>query len=274
MMGLLYRGIMRHNLHIMWQLLIGVFIVLGGTAFAESVELDSYNDAQQLFIAGDYDEAQDLAESLGTSEAYLLASEALAAKVILGYYDKPNDPSKRARKLAKKAIELDPDNLDAQFHQVVTFGLETQSTGVLKAWRKKMPTRMRAEIEALQVLAPDDPRGHALLGAWHLGIVNKVGKRNAYSWYKASPDMGTALYETALELAEDDIVITSNYAASKILLGEPDAARELLSSVVNMTSKHAAEAEIQKRMTQMLALYDDPKALERAAKLFLNNKRF
>jgi len=173
-------------MHILKQFVIGLCFLMSSAAAGKAVASDEFNQAEQLFITGEYDQARDLAESLGTSDAYLLASEAITAKIILGYYDKPNNASKRARELVKKAIALDPDNLDAQFHQLVTFGLETQSTGVLKAWRKKMPTRMRAEIQALQARAPEDPRGHALFGAWHLGIVNKVGKRNAYSWYKAS----------------------------------------------------------------------------------------
>ena len=260
-------------MHILKRFVIGLCFLISSSAAAENVASDKFDQAEQFFIAGKYDQARDLAESLGTSDAYLLASEAITAKVILGYYDKPNDAAKRARKLAKKAVALDPENLDAQFHQVVTFGLETQSTGILKAWRKKMPTRMRAEIEALQTLAPNDPRGHALLGAWHLGIVNKVGKRNAYSWYKASPDMGTALYEKALELDDDDIVITSNYATATVLLGDMDYARELLLQISKMSAKNAAETAIQARMSELEMLYDKPKQLKRAAKLYLNNKR-
>ena len=265
-------------MHILKRLVIGLCFLMSSVAVAENVALDvtpdQFNQAEQFFIAGEYDQARDLAESIGTSDAYLLASEAITAKIILGYYDKPNDASKRARELAKKAVALDPDNLDAQFHQLVTFGLETQSTGVLKAWRKKMPTRMREEIQALQARAPEDPRGHALFGAWHLGIVNKVGKRNAYSWYKASPDMGAALYEKALELDDDDIVITSNYAAARILLGDVEYGRKLLLQISKMSAKNAAETAIQARMAQLLALYDDPKHLKSAAKRYLNNKRF
>ena len=119
-----------------------------------------------------------------------------------------------------------------------------------------MPTRMRRDIEALRELAPNDPRGAALLGAWHLGIVNKVGKRNAYNWYKANADEGAQYFETALSLDNSDIVITSNYAASTVLLGEREKAKELLRSIASLTPKHAADQAIQARMATILSLYD------------------
>lgn len=255
-------------------LIAAILILVSPSVWASSVNGDALVEARTLFVKGDYDEAHARAAALGTSEAYLLASEAIAAKIILGYYDKPNQPARQARDLAEKAVALNPDNLDARFHHAVTFGLETQSTGVLKAWRKKMPTRMREEIETLRALAPNDPRGHALLGAWHLGIVNRVGERNAYSWYKASTDRGIALYEKAMELAGEDILIASNYAASTILLGNPDYAQTLMLHVAKMTPRTAPEKEVQSRMDSLLALYDEPRQLKRAAKKFLRNERF
>ena len=241
-------------------------------AFSQTTGPEALASVQHYFDTGDYEKARALGAEIGTSEGYLLASEALTAKIILGHFDKPNSPAIEARELVEKAIELDPDNLDARFHYAVAFGLETQSTGVLKAWRKKMPTRMRADIEALRELAPNDPRGAALLGAWHLGIVNKVGKRNAYSWYKANADEGAQYFETALGLDNSDIVITSNYAASTALLGEREKAKELLTSIASLTPKHAAEQAIQARMATILSLYEDPKAFKRSAKRYLANK--
>lgn len=245
------------------------------------IGLSDLDVAQKYFEAGDYDKAVAIGEKIGAkaapetaSKAYLIASEAMAAKIILGYYDKPNGPSKLARDFARKAVDLDDDNLDARFQYLVSFGLETQSTGVLKAWRKKMPTRMKAAIELMQERAPNDPRGYALLGAWHLGIVNKVGAKNAYSWYKASPETGRALYERSLGLADNDIIITSNYAASMILLDHQDYAEKLLSEVSNMQAVTAAETEVQTRMVKLLSFYEEPKKLRAAAKKFLNNERF
>ena len=233
---------------------------------------DQLDAAQALFQTGDYDEARTLAESLKTPHGYVLASEAVSAKLILGYFEKPYNAAVRARELAEKAIALSPDNIDAQFQYAVAFGLETQSTGVIKAWRKRLPKRMLEVIEDLRLMAPDDPRGHALLGAWHLGIVNKVGQRNAYKWYKASEETGMAHYERALNLAQDDILIASNYAASTISLGNPDYAQKLLISVVNMPAKSAAERGIQDRMKALLELSNQPKEQRQAAKRFLNNK--
>ena len=264
--------------HITPRNIAGLFVLVNLLAYGGHAGATGFDSAQDLFTAGDYEAAQTLANDLGTAEGYYLASKAITAQILLGYFDKPNEPAKEARILAVKALLLDPDDLDVRFQQGVAFGLETQSTGILKAWRKKLPRRMYDMIEALHRDAPEDPRSHALLGAWHLGIVNKVGKRNAYNWYKADPEAGKQHYETALELAKDnttdDIVIMSNYAASTILLDNPDYGKKLLSTVLNMTPRNAAEAGVQKRMAVLATLYEEPEAFKRAAKDFLNNRPF
>lgn len=233
---------------------------------------DALDEARMLFNKGEYDQAQMAAKLIGSSEGYVLASEALAAKIILAHYDKPNKPSKQAREFAEKALALNPDNVEAHIQYAVSFGLETQSTGVLKAWRKRMPSRMLKIIETLQDIAPNNPRSHALMGAWHLGIVNRVGKRNAKAWYNANAEDGMAHYHKALALSENDIIIISNYATSIIVLGNPDYAKKYIVSLENIKGNNAAEETIRRRVLSLLALYDQPKALKRAAKNFLNNR--
>ena len=66
----------------------------------------------------------------------------------------------------------------------------------------------------------------------------------------------------------------SNYAASTILLDNPDYGKTLLSTVLNMTPRNAAEAGVQNRMAVLATLDEDPKALKKAAKDFLNNRPF
>ena len=250
------------------RLLVALSLLFYGHAAASDLD-----NARRLFNTGDYDTAQSMAAALETADGYILASEALTAKILLGHFEKPNEPAKAARKLAEKALELDPDNLNAKFQQAVTFGLETQSTGVLKAWRKKLPRRMYEMIEALHSEAPNDPRSQALFGAWHLGIVHKVGERNAYKWYEASAEKGKAYYEKAW-LAGDDIVIMSNYAASTILLDNPDYAMKILATVMALTPENVAEEDMQKRTAALAAAHADPKKFKKAAKAFLSNKPF
>ena len=254
-------------------LLLLSLLTCGNIAAATELE-----GARQLFNIGDYEAAQSMAVALETADGYILASEAVTAQILLGHFDKPNRPAKEARLLAEKALLIDPNNLDARLQQGVAFGLETQSTSIMTAWRKKLPVRMYDMIKLLHQDAPDDPRSHALLGAWHLGIVNEIGEKNAYKWYKANSEDGKIYYEMALQLTEgntmDDIVITSNYAASTILLDDPDYGKQLLSSVLNMTPSNAAETGVQKRVSELAALSDNPKAFKKAAKDFLYNRPF
>ncbi|MEP6342014.1 MAG: hypothetical protein ABJ275_01765 [Maricaulaceae bacterium] len=236
-----------------------------------SLELEK---ARALFDAGDYAAARMAAEDIGTADAYILASETVTATIILGHFKKPNAAAKEALSLAEKALALNPDDVDARLQHALTYGLVAQSTGDLKAWRKKLPVHMRDLIEGLRRDAPDDARGHALLGAWNLEIVNKVGDRNAYKWYKANADEGIASYEMALKLANDDIIIKSNYGAAMILLDDMESAKKLLSAVMDVPPTNAAEIGFQKRVAILNASLEgsNSKALKKAAKAFLNNK--
>lgn len=240
---------------------------------AETASLD-LQEARALFDAGDYAAARVAAEDIGTADAYILASETVTATIILGHFKKPNAAAKEALSLAEKALALNPDDVDVRLQHALTYGLVAQSTGDLKAWRKKLPVHLRNYIEGLRRDAPDDARGHALLGAWNLEIVNKIGERNAYKWYKANIEEGIASYETALKLANDDIIIKSNYGAAMILLDDMESAKKLLSAVMDVPPTNAAEIGFQKRVAILIADLEgsNSKTLKKAAKAFLNNK--
>lgn len=178
--------------------------------------------AQNLMIQGRYQEAHDLAEALSTAEGYALASEALARAVMLGEFEKLKKVSKKARKQAEKALELDPNFQNARLQYVITDGFVARLTGDVSAWMKKLPQKSLVTIEAYRSDFPEDGRGDALLGAWHLAIIRRAGAKNAQEWFGANVEEGQRLYSRAVILAPNDPVILLNYALSLAALEEND----------------------------------------------------
>jgi len=172
--------------------------------------------------SGDYQAAFAEAESLQSAAGYALAAECLLTEIMLGKAKKNKKQAKAARKLAEAALELDPTHQNARLQYAIADGFITRETGDVSAWMKKLPQKTYAIVQAYRTDFPDDVRGDALLGAWHLAVVRKAGEKNAQKWFEASIADGQALFETAMIATPDDAVIGVNYAFSLIALDEDD----------------------------------------------------
>lgn len=237
-----------------WAVVIS-FMLWGQLAFAGSLP-----EARNLLNTGQYDAAIEMALELESPEGLVLAAETLSAKVMLGYVDDHNDSAKQARKWAKDAAEALPNSQEAQVQFAVAYGFEARTSSPFRAWRKKLPKKTLAVIDRLRRHYPDDPRGDALLGAWHLGIVRKAGAERGKRMFGADEAAGIAGYEKALAGAPNDIVIGSNYAVTILALDTEkyfDRGTGVLKHVVLTESKNAVETDIQKRMEALLKLSND-----------------
>lgn len=244
--------------------------LLSGQALANNLA-----DARSQFLSGDYDTAIELALSAQTPEGFMLAAETLSAKVMLGYVDDANDSAKQARKWAEKAVEALPNSQEAHIQFALAYGFETRTSSPFRAWRKNLPKKTLEAIEDCRVKYPDDPRGDALLGAWHLGIARKAGAKRAMDWYNASAEDGIRYYEAALQAAPDDIVIAGNYAVTLLGLDTDqytDRAAEIMTAIANMPDRNAVEAEVKDRIAELYRLKDDPEALKQAVSLMLDGE--
>jgi len=194
-----------------------ISFILGGAALARGSE-----DIRLHMITGDYAAAYAHAEQLGTADGHALTAEILLSEIMLGQAEKNKKQAKRARKLAKAALELDPANQNARLQYAIADGFVTRETGDVSAWMKKLPQKTEAIVKAYRTDFPADPRGDALLGAWHLAIARKAGNKNAEKWFEASILDGRALFQKARLAEPDDIIIGVNYAFSLLALDEKD----------------------------------------------------
>ncbi len=242
----------------MWKFVLGLLISLTVSAQVWASEAGLLQ-ARTLLDQGEYDQAIAEAQALQSAEGLILASESLSAKVMLGYVDSPKNESKKARKWAAEALELAPNSQDARVQFALAYGFETRSSGPFRAWRKRLPQKTLAAIEEVRSLYPDDPRGSALLGAWHLGIIRKAGDENGEKWFGASEAQGIEYYELALSQAPGDIVIASNYALILLAIDldkHMEKAAGLIRDLAEWDAQNATEAEVQMRMIGLLDYSD------------------
>ena len=255
----------------MWKpLLILMSLLLASPAWANSEA-----ELRALMAAGDYETARVTAENLQTAEGYALAAESLSAQILLGEVSKLNKHSKQARELSMKALALDPALYNARLQYALSDGFVTRTSGDITAWRKKLPTKTLAVIKEFRSAYPDDPKGLALEGAWHLGVIRKTGEKNGGKWFGASLAQGERLYAQARAKAPNDVLIETNYAMSLLVLDVESygpQVKPILEAVAAMPADDDLYRKVQDKAAMVLASYDDEKQSKKLAERFLDGK--
>lgn len=231
-------------------------------------------EAREKLLAGNYDTAYDLGKELETAEGLSLAAESISAKVMLGLVEKPRKSATRARKLAQDALKLDADSHAANVQYALARGFEAQNSSPFRAFRKNLIPKSRKAIEQVREKFPEDPRGDALMGAWHLGIVRKAGTGRAEDLFNATADDGIKFYEMALSRAPQDIIILSNYAATLLAIDSEvygDKSAKMLLNVSKLPPQNVAEEAVKARMAEFLPHFDKPEKLEMLGEQWLGD---
>ena len=255
----------------MWK----AFIIAALMFTAAPAWANSTAEVRGLIASGEYEVARTLAQNLETAEGYALAAESLSAQILLGEVSKLNKKSKQARELSEKALALDPALYDAKLQYALSDGFVTRTSGDITAWRKKLPSKTLAVIQDFRAAYPDDPKGLALEGAWHLGVIHKTGEKNGGKWFGASLAEGESLYAEARAKAPNDVLIETNYALSLLVLDRDAYApqvRPLLEAVAAMPANDDLYKKVQIKAAKILAASDDLKAMEKMAERFLDGQ--
>jgi len=161
----------------MWvRFSLGIVIAL---AFAVASVANDVRDSRAKLKQGEYAAAYAQAKQLETAEGKALAAEILLTEIMLGKTKKNKRQARLARKIAAQALVIDPKNQNARLQYAIADGFVTRETGNVTAWMKKLPQKTYSVVQGYRNDFPDDPRGDALLGAWHLAIARKAGDENA-----------------------------------------------------------------------------------------------
>lgn len=236
-------------------------------AFANTLK-----DARAALDGGNYQLAVQQSAELGTADALVLAAEALNAQLLLGQAERKVRTAKKAMKMARAALELDPDTKDAHLQYALAYGFYGRHVSSFTAWRKNLPKKIHMAIDEAALAAPDDHRIHALRGAWHLNLLYKAGNFDVEKRYGANRAKGGAHFETALASHPDDIIIGASFIMLVYVL-EPEAkaaqTEQSLKTILAANPKNATEQKLQQQMQKVYDGFATGEALRRA-KTFIN----
>lgn len=239
---------------------LAIFLLL----IALPAQAATFAEAEHAFNDGHFAQAAAEASELHTADGDAL--EARADLVIAAYLAAPEGKAKhleKAEAAARRALQRDPDNVEAMLHLVIALGYKARPLSPLAAHSAGYGREAKALIARALELAPDNPWVHGIAGGWNGELVAAAGGFLAKLFYGASRQRMTEAFERAMTLAPDNPAIRVEYA--KVLL-RLDAeryakqARALLTAASAMTPANAFETLLKAQGSQLLAAMDESDA--------------
>lgn len=162
----------------------------------------SMDSARAAYEDGRFVEAADIAESIGTPEAYILGARSLSVHV---YYEASGEDweaaSRRAMRMGEAAVRADSSSAEAHFALAAAVGRYAQGKSAWTALREGLGGRIKDLLEATLELDPGHVAAMVALGCWHADVAAEG--RIARMIYGASRDEAVELFERATALAPD-----------------------------------------------------------------------
>ena len=225
-----------------------------------TAEAQSIDAARAAYVEGRFLEAAELAEALGTSEGFALASRSVT---IQAYYISRDDEKdalfERALALAQEAIRSDPRSPEAYIQSARVMGRHGQTIGVLESTTKGYAEKIRETVEKALRLSPKMPEAHLSMGMWHSEVVSSLGSFMADIMFGADEDEAIKFYKRALKGAPEEKIVPLEYAIGLLALDDDDyrkQARRLLQRAIKLPTKDAFDDLIHQKAVETLAALD------------------
>ncbi len=224
-----------------------------------SAAAGSIEAARAAFFEGEYIEAADLGEALGTASGQALAAESLAIYAhYLAEKEEKEPLLRRALRAADAAVDLDPANAEAHLQSAHATGRYSQLFGPMKSMREGYPNRVRALIERALELNPRHFGAHLSLASWHAEAIGRGGMM-ARALLGAKKKSAFDHYEQALALAPDRSVVLLEYASGLLLLEarkRRGQARHLFVRAIELPPQDAFQRILHQQAVERLAALD------------------
>lgn len=180
-----------------------------------------------LYHQGHFEAAANAGLILGPA-GHILASKAACMHAT---YVEPHEGQRLARlqQTAERSRTLQiqvPTLANAWYWQGYALGRYSQGVSVARSLAMGLGARIKAVLERTLELAPEHVDAHLALATFHAEVIDKVGELIAGMTYGARKDTGLALYERALALRPESLIVLHEGAHGQVLLnGEAGLAK-------------------------------------------------
>ena len=131
------------------------------------------------FDEGRFETAARLSRSGDSADAKALAARALLAEGICGDGQPPAALLDEADRLARAALDRNPDHLEGQLQLAIALSLKARPLSTREAMRTGYGGQARDLARAVLKQAPDNGYAHGFLSVWHLEVVRRGGALGA-----------------------------------------------------------------------------------------------
>lgn len=177
--------------------------------------------AREAYEAGRWQEAAAHAQTTGGAEGYAFAAGALIAQLMVEPDMAGREAqAQRAEDLAAYAYQLDEESVSAQINLAASLGYRGRFMQSWRAFVARLPQRGRNLLEDAVSAQPDNAWALGLLGAWHLEVARRGGRRGM-GMLDASVEAGMGYYSQAIAYAPQDPAPRLFYALGLAALDEP-----------------------------------------------------
>lgn len=214
------------------------------------------DDVYATYAKGDYEAAARAGEAAHTAASLTMAARAVLADEALR--DTPcMDCLRRAEKLSRAAIAMDPHNAFAQLWLAASLGYQGRIMGTVKARLADIPNQSKTALDA--ALAADPNNGYVVsaVGGWNLAVVKAGGAFLARQIFGATEAQGMTMIDRAVKLDPGNVSVRFQ---NGLVLADFDADKyhdRILTELRAALSAHADtvyEKRIQERANILLGL--------------------
>lgn len=219
------------------------------------------NTALAMFEKGDYLAAAKAGAAEGNAASLALAARATLADATLR--DAPCMVClQSAEALARRAIAVDPNNMEGHIHLAVALGYQARIIGTIRARFARFPEQAQEEIETALRLAPNSHWALSAAGGFNIEVVRAGGRLLGSLLYGATFEDGVSYFHKAIAADPENPLIKLQYALS--LTGYAFDMRRaeitaVLDSSVRAKPGNVYEEAMRQRAVRLLALLNENK---------------
>ena len=206
-------------------------------------EDDAVLSAWTLLHNGDFQQAE-VAGRAAKGAGITVANKAMC---IYANYLEPREDERMnlfiqvAERAAAQAAQ-EPANANAWYWHAYALSRYSQGISVAKALAQGLGSKVKESLEKAIDLSPQHADAHIALGAFHAGMIDKVGVLIGGMTYGAKKDIGLRLFQEALKLHPGSVICRVEYANALVMLEGDEKMKEATALYETAAATCAADA--------------------------------